>query len=388
MKFNTYLNLNKSIIFVLLYPLFYAISLIFDELNYAFANYYFAFVFIIFISALLNISKFTLSKYDITNISILLLLLCIISINTTDIRYTKPAFFISYVIVLYLVSLNFKTLPNLKHIHIVALSYLVVSCLFFFLSNSYEDGRFLGFALSPTVYSVYLEIVLIIVLTNANFTLTRKIFIYLAFAFFVYLTHTRTNLAFLIIIPALIWIYEKFNYKKVLFIGLIVSLNFVYVIYKVLLETGLGKSFLLSRYDGGKDPSFSLRYYLFDLIVSDYLYYSSFIEQLFGKGAEYSRLIVVENISFDILPHNDFIRLTSDFGVICLLLYLVLLYRLSTNNLTSYILVLLYLFTFYHNLLYSYELVSLIILFNVHSRLSKSAILNNYELNSEENIRR
>ncbi|MFO0323105.1 MAG: hypothetical protein ACK504_11845, partial [Bacteroidota bacterium] len=100
------------------------------------------------------------------------------------------------------------------------------------------------------------------------------------------------------------------------------------------------------------------------LVYNEYLNKTSVGEKLFGKGSEEARKLVLKKIKYDIFPHNDFIRLAYDFGIICTILFLFFLYRISRINNVSFLILLLYLFSFYHNMVYDFFLISILVFYS------------------------
>lgn len=361
------LRASHIVCILLLYPLLYSIPYIAENLDYKLSNYYFlAFTVIL---TLLNYYFFPL-KYDKNNFINLILLLftgLIIIFNSTSADYLKPALFFLFIINLFLI-LQRVRVSELTFI-IKLFTYLYIGISFVFIILSYrisDDGRFSGFLLSPTVYSVYLETVLILFLFT-NSSRTKSIIVFLLFSFLVYMSGTRLNFAFLLAIPALMFlIRKKRQIKPLLFAGFILSLNFLYVIYDILQRTNFIQTFNSTRYEGGRDASFGLRFHLYKTILNSFADDFTFNNFLWGKGAEKSRLLVLSEVGFDILPHNDFLRFIYDFGIIAAVLYLLFLYRISRANTASFLLIALYLVAFYHNMIYSYELPALAILMSLY----------------------
>ena len=71
------------------------------------------------------------------------------------------------------------------------------------------------------------------------------------------------------------------------------------------------------------------------------------------------------------MPHNDFLRILTDWGAIGLLLFMLLFYKLSTKDTTTLFISLVYLLLFYSNMVFNLFLISLLIIF-----YSKSEDLN------------
>ncbi len=356
---------SKAIQFlILIYPFFYAIPYVSFVLGYRFSIYYFFPLTLIFI--FLNFGKKSLKrlKQEKTNLLLLLAILIIILINFTTIHYTKPLLFIIFVINFYLLRLTLILKENKRAVLFTIMAFLLFSVLFLFDSSRYaNENRYSSFLISPTVYSVYAEVFLIIALFHL-----KKWYLYvLAFLItgtIILSTETRLNFLFLLLLPLLWYLVKNYHqYKLIIFVGFIIGLNLLYPIYSVVVESSFGKEVIVeSRYEDGRDNSFYLRSYLNKMTYEDY-YKNSTGEKLFGKGAEEARKLVIEKVGQDIFTHNDFIRFTYDFGVITTILLMIFFYRVSRKNKVSFLLLFLYLFAFYHNMIYDFFIVALLLFY-------------------------
>jgi len=358
------LRASHILCILLLYPLLYSIPYVAENLEYKLSNYYFlAFTFIL---TTLNYYFFPL-KYNKSSFINLLLLLgtsLLVLINTSSSEYLKPIIFFLFILNIFLVIQKVKINEITSIINLFTYLYIGISLIFLLLSLriSEEDGRFSGFLLSPTVYSVQLEIVLILFLfVNDNWF--KKAIIFIMIGFLIFMSGTRLNFAFLLGIPLLIFIIrKKAHIKPLLFLGLIFSLNLLYVAYDALQRANFIQEFNASRYEGGRDASFGLRFHLYKTLLNSFSHDFSFFDFILGKGAEKSRILVLADIGVDILPHNDFLRFIYDFGILAAVLYFLFLYRISKTNIAAFLLVTLYLVAFYHNMIYSFELLAIAIL--------------------------
>jgi hypothetical protein len=357
---------------LLLYPFLYCNSFVAFELSYVFSLYYFVPLTLLFF--FLNFGRksgYILRKHSI-NLSLLLIVLLIVIINTDDLRYSKPLLFFFYLFNFYLISLTIVFREHRKLVSGVFLVFATLSILFLFRSDRYLDGdRYFSFMLSPTVFSVYAEVFLIIILSQTR-EMKKRMFIFLFAGFFIFITKTRLNLFFYISIPALLYLFENYRISKwKILVVYIFCLNMLYPIYTYLVTFEFGKTTLVSsRYGSGHDSSFGLRNYLNYLTYEEF-YDASFWEKMFGSGTEHARKLIIEKLKYDLFTHNDFIRFAYDFGLVATILFLVFLYRISIRNYISFMLLLLYLFSFYHNMIYDFFLISILI---YYSGINKSGI--------------
>lgn len=175
----------------------------------------------------------------------------------------------------------------------------------------------------------------------------------------------------------MIYYFDKLNISKFRVVLIyIFCLNLLYPIYSFVIKSEAGKSSLVtSRYKDGRDASFGLRNSLNSFTYNEYILNSTLSQKIFGKGSEASRKSMISQLKMDILPHNDFIRFSLDFGLLCTILYLTFLFRIARGNIVSFILLLLYLFSFYHNMIYDFFLIAVFIYF--------SGLSENYKLKEQ-----
>ncbi|WP_066210627.1 O-antigen ligase family protein [Flammeovirga sp. MY04] len=350
---------------VILYPLIYAIPLIRD-IGTKFENYFFFGILILLISRII-LTKFLNENIKIS-LSILALFFAIVFItfiNIDSIRYSKPTYFFVFLFLVFSVTeintFNFNALyPFFK---LIIISFFVLSFLYIKSKDAYffNHTRYQSFFNSPTIFSVMITVMYILSLFSFK-KKWIKILLFIISVYFLYLTKTRLNLVFFaLIVP----IYYVLNYdlisKQKLFIIFNTILLSIYPIYNYVMNLDFFQNLIMIRYGEKRDASFGLRSHLNDIGLNFFLE-SSRLNKIFGNGSEYTRIQVIEIFGQDLLVHNDYIRILVDFGIIFTLLYLILLYKLSSRNNISFILCLLYLFSFYHNMIYSMFLVPLIII--------------------------
>ncbi|MFO0478153.1 MAG: hypothetical protein ACK50L_05175 [Bacteroidota bacterium] len=362
------MRITSGIIFflILLYPFFYANSLVASSASYTFSLFYFLPLTLLFF--LLNFGKKSIQELKKNRVNLFLLgcVFIIILLNTNDIRYLKPLLFIVYLINLYLLSLTINFKENEKLIKYAFVSFVILSVLYLGYSHRYLDGdRYFAFLISPTVYSVYAEVFLILLIYIIKKP-SVKFVVFVIAGIFIVISKTRLNLVFYISIPFLIYLLENVKVSKLrVVLVYIFCLNMLYPIYSFLVQFDFGKKSLVSsRYESGRDSSFGLRNHINYLVYNEYLNKTSVGEKLFGKGSEEARKLVLKKIKYDIFPHNDFIRLAYDFGIICTILFLFFLYRISRINNVSFLILLLYLFSFYHNMVYDFFLISILVFYS------------------------
>lgn len=362
---------TKSIVFLILtYPLIYLLSIFTNQISTAAENIYFSLV-IIFASLFILNSNFLKIKLQFIYIFIFLASLFLIGIsNFSEIRYTKPIYFILYIMILSMFAfnknINFLNMQSMQFSNNIFYFTLLVSVILALLNVEYSElGRFYSFLISPTVFCVVLDAMFIIYLFTSK---SKKIFLFFIYTVLIYLhilSGTRINLLFLVLIPFLysFTIYSSKKIKYIVLIFYIVCLNLLYPIYSYYTLESSNNNIFASRYQDNRDASFGLRIVL-TYSALEVLSDSSSYQILFGHGMCYTRELIIRIFEDDILLHNDFLRLLIDYGLVFTLMYILLIIKLALKNNISYMLVMLYFLSFYHNMVYSFYLFSLIVMSN------------------------
>jgi O-Antigen ligase len=355
-------QVNKfAIIAILMYPVFIAIvNLNLDNEGLTISKYYFFLILVLgFIVMSFSVKVFYLKKSNVLGYVSLSLILVIALLNFTTFRYSMPVFFLVYLIFLLRIS-EFGGLWTTGLIRKVGLLYLVFSLIYLFLGSSFEfQGRFSGFSDSSTTYSIFI-ITIVLLLIRTNLSIYYKGIIYVIGIILVAITLTRLNLAFYLLIPFFILVSRANPNRRSLFIIIyVVLLNLVYPIYNTIAQRY--PEIIEVRYADGKDASFGLRIALFNEVYSNWNDSEPW-NKYFGNGLEDARQHIIELHKLDLLPHNDFMRILNDFGLIPSILFLIWLVRIINSNRTTFILGLLYFLSFYHNMVYNLYIISIIVL--------------------------
>lgn len=348
----------KKILFtiILLYPTTYLIEPV-RSVGGAWSNIFFFLILLLYF--LLGNLKIRISKPTLTGLGILLILFLLTIINFNSFRLAKPTFFIFYI------SLVFIWAKQTKYFFYEFKEYLILLLLFipFFLllsNNYYYMGRFTGFSLSPTTFSMFITSYVVIgfYLLKTKFS---KTIIFLAGGMLVYFTQTRLNLFLFLLIPPLYLIGNSSKTMRVLvLITVVFTLNFVYTIYN--LVKAENPDLISYRYkDDEYDRSFRLRNTLFNESIAYWKNLSTY-EKIKGAGSEKARENIYNIFKRDLFPHNDFVRILIDFGLIFFICFILFFISIGSKNVFSFLLTILYFIGFYHNMIFDYFLVSLVII--------------------------
>ena len=349
------------------YPLFYTIPFIVETLEYKFSNYFFILILLLFLGhlSIMKIQRFNIKVLIFSYFFMSILLL--IFFNNTDQETFKPIVFIFYSLIFYfyLSTISHKV-DILQYTPIIMYIMLGLSIILLFDQTRYATlGRYSGFAISPTTFTVFLDSMFIFYIFS-NSKLNYKIIIFFLLLLFSLLSETRLNTLFLLMIPILYYLLENFNTKttrSILLSGYIISLNLIYPLYNYYIQNNENNMFA-QRYEAGTDSSFGLRYAMFN-IVTDELADSTTQEILFGKGRGYARQLILEEYNIDLQPHNDFLRFLLDYGLFASFVFLTILFLLAIQNNLSTLVSMLYFLAFYHNMIYSYYLISLVMIASI-----------------------
>jgi hypothetical protein len=254
---------------------------------------------------------------------------------------------------------------------LVLLNYLFVP--FIFMHIGWDDtSRFVGFIGSPTVFSGIIVTLYVVVTRRWDIKSFKFILISLIVFGFVLLTKTRLILIFIVIFPLIKYLIasKKWMTLKKLFLIFLITTVSIYPLYGLVIKWF---PMLVSiRYEDQRDASFGLRYFIFKKMTVNYSE-GTIVEKSFGKGNEYSRNFIEELFKYDLMPHNDFVRLLNDWGAIGLFLFLLLLYRISTKNNEACYVTGVYMLLFYSNMVFNIFLISLILI--LHHNQTKQRLL-------------
>ena len=357
-------SLTIILLLVMLYPFMYMIPYI-NNLGFKYENIHMSFVLLPLIlfnyRKMISVSLLKISTLQLISIGSLFLL---ILININSIKYFKSLYFIGFMALMYIMTLNWKSfvLSN-KLIKLIILFFFTTSLLY--IINRPIGARFEGYIPSPTVFSVFVNSFFLIGLFVYKKTCIKIILYILAF-YLTAISETRLNLLFITVTPLILWVIKKQYFsKKTIFVLFNIFFVSVYPIYSVLIKTEFVQSILKVRYDGSTvDSSFNSRSGFND-VGRESLFDGSILQILFGKGAGFTRTLMIEHYNEPLLMHNDYLRLSLDYGVIFTIIFLVFLYNVSKNNNLAFLTVLLYLLTFYHNMVYSLYFISIIIIFSI-----------------------
>ncbi|WP_379766807.1 O-antigen ligase family protein [Flagellimonas marina] len=323
--------------------------------------------------------KLMVSRQDLPNLLLTLLVILVSAANFSSVRYSFPILFATYsfFLFLYLTTIESGFILKNKIVRRYLVIYFVFSVMFLFVSHAYMEvgERYIGFTGSPTTFSGLLVALFILFDTLSDQKRWIRILMFLFVFLFVALSKTRLVMIFLIGYPFLTYfINKKALNKGGVFMVFFLTLFFVYSLYGLVVEKY--PELITLRYKDARDASFGLRYRLYEIVEENFVSGNKW-EMLFGKGNEYSRNLIIEEIGLDIFPHNDFIRLINDWGIVGGGVFFVLLYRLALKNITSLLIALLYIVLWYSNMIFNLYLFSILIISSFHhgnmggARLSK-----------------
>lgn len=269
--------------------------------------------------------------------------------------------------------IDLMLVENKKIIFFTTVLYIGISVLLLLLNLNFDVdlGRFYGLGYSPTTFVIYLVVYL--VLFHYLFGSSKTF--YLLFVLSLVLTYfsgTRTGLLLLLLLPLNNYFYDRYLHsKKMVRLLMIVFIIGVYPLSDIISVTN--PELLEVRFTDGEekiDYSYATRMAFTADVVNEWLI-GGWEKKLLGFGTEFSRLTILKFYDEDHQLHNDFLRLNVDFGFPVLLMFVGIIYSLSSNNKYSFFLALIYMFSFYHNLIYE------AFLFNTFLFMSKAKAVQN-----------
>lgn len=361
---------------VLLYPLVLVVPSIYGKAAFSITAPYFFVLLIGLVLFVLTKNKFLFFK---DHAILLLFLIAAVSVyNFSTFRYSMPILFLIFSLMFsWALSILKDRNLNLRIFHFFFAIYLLFSFPFLFIATGYiNEHRFMGFMGSPTIYSGFITAIFVVLTVSIKLKTWRFLLFYFITFTLVYITKTRLLIVFLLLYPVLkellqskIWI----NRKNIFLVFYGVTF-FIYPLYNRV--TDLFPGLIAMRYGNNEDTSFSLRNYLF-LECEKEFYAGNWMEKLLGKGNEYSRNFVKELLNIDLMPHNDYIRILIDWGLVGFLLFSILIYRLAIKNNYTLFLVLVYMILFYSNIVFNMYIISIILIlyFKDETKLPKHQIV-------------
>jgi len=359
------IKLTNKILFVLilLYPIILGFIYAFNVSPFFITAPYFSIIIFLILIRLIQKRKIYIPKKSIIDVLLCLFIVLISLLNYSSIRYSLPIFFAIYIFVFQLYTVFVATDSYKGTTKAFLFSYLVLSIIFYgvfdFTQMAIGD-RFIGFTGSPTTYAAVMAMIYILVDKYLINYFYKRLFLYLLIFLFVLLSKTRLVILFLIIYPVLFYFInkKKFTYSSVFIVAFLI-LFFVYPIYTIVVD--VFPELVTMRYEDKRDASFGLRNHLYNLVQTDFQK-GSLWELLFGKGNEHSRLLIHDVYSMDLFPHNDFIRVLNDWGIVGGGVFFIYLLRLAKNNIVALMVSILYMILFYSNMIFNLFIISILIL--------------------------
>lgn len=344
---------------ILFYPLLYGIPGIQDGLGHFFEVIYFSMLFpLILMNTALNVTNIKLS------VTWLVLLGVFFSwvIGFNEVSNARPYFYLLGLIFISLYvsqdTLHIGDVKKISAVYIVL--FITLSVVFFMFDSAYiDDGeRYKGFAMSPTHFSVY-ALCTSVIAYNSFLQKKNVIICFVAFSLLIFFSETRLSLLVFILITSIFLFSEHIKkHLKLYFVMLFLFFSLSYPIYGVIYQYTKVVSL---RYEGDADKSFDSRL-LIQQVIFDEFSRAEEKDLLLGHGAEAARNRLIQFYGQDVMPHNDYIRIIYDYGLLGFTLFVMLLYFLSTKNIYTLSFSAIYLSSFYHNMAFSLYVIAMIII--------------------------
>lgn len=311
---------------------------------------------------ILFITSISSKKYkSISFLTIAIILITSLQIQNISSRDYLSCFFL--LIVAFLAENNRLIKPNTTFFKIGKIIFvLTIATFILYLSDnsnfSNHEHRFESWSDSPTTmafYSLFLAYIYSLYIKKAYYKDLLFIFIF----FTVLYSGTRSGL----ILVFIVYLCSRLNflakllskkYISTLIIVLVILLSvFNDAIYSVFVDLGINE--YLGRYQGDSDYSYltrlSLKLEQFNIISS-----STITEFLFGHGAGYTVETITKISSSDstVLPHNDFIKLFIDWGLIFSVIFVCYIIKFFNKLKQPFIPLLIYVSSFSHNMIFDH----------------------------------
>jgi len=219
----------------------------------------------------------------------------------------------------------------------------------------YENEiRFSGLLLSPTVFGIYSLIYFVTFLRFSDKNeVFGKIFLYAILIVLLFAAKSRLNIFIALLLPFYFSLIGKeifFKHKRKLFIFILFSSIFMYPVYELTKDT-----MIETRRNASDSDNTRLGY---TVILVKEIQEASFIKKMFGNKANSSLKLIGNN---SIKPHNDFLRIIYDYGIIFFILYLFVIYYYFKRDYFLSFIIVIYLASFYHNMIFDLFMITYLI---------------------------
>lgn len=241
-----------------------------------------------------------------------------------------------------------------------------------------QGSRFVGLMPSPTTFSTWMVACYLLAHGEyRRYEAGNKALAALAFfasLFFIFASGTRVSVLFMLFLA-----YAQLTdlmrgavkTRAIAIITFAILVSSAYPVYEFLTQY-LPSDILAFRYAGDVDTSAALRIVLHQAIWDSWVN-SGLWGLLFGIGAGSSREVIFVAWGVDLLPHNDFIMLAHDFGIVFTVIFIGLLAAVASRSYMATQFCLLYVLSYLHNMAYSHYLIAIIVLFTMRSVNKKIA---------------
>ena len=285
---------------------------------------------------------------------IIFILMLILTLNFNVEFYQYSSYITSLLfLMLFFVLLrpNTSLIQFKKHILIIIYLYFFISLLLSFSNDYYvfiaDNFRFRGLGSSSNVSGI-ISLVFFVVYKNLGTSRILKILMYLLLIYLLFKEGGRINLMVGILMPCYYYFmnyYKIFTYTKTLFFIIFSILLLVYPISSTLNFTDIDKNTV--------DASINTRVFYSALLLEE-IATSELRFLLFGHGS-HSAISMIGDMK--IKPHNDFLRMLYDYGVLFFILFNFYIYKLFSQSKEYSFLIVIYYASFYHNMVFDLWLV-------------------------------
>ena len=298
----------------------------------------------------INIDRNQLFKYYLA-----VFFLILINFNFQEFSFSIYLVFIFFLIVFFSA---IQPAIEIRKFHIYIRSIIVI----YFLTSSIlvfipqysmlfeNESRYAGLWLSPTVFGISS---LIYYITFLNFSskkdMIMRVLLYCILITLLVIAKSRINLFLGILIPGYFYFVSAKRlllHKRKMFVLLILTGIFFYPIYEFT---------KINNFEARQNADDSDRTRLgYSVLLLKGFQSSTITCKIFGNKANSSLSLIGDD---SIKPHNDFLRVMYDYGVLFLLLYILILYYYYQSSTYMSFIIVIYIFSFYHNMIFDFFLL-------------------------------
>lgn len=364
-------KLRLNVVKIILFVLFLSLPLLFISLPFRKMEYglFFSLVSLVIVFLLVVLIYEFARRQKVrlncdTFVTFILLSITLFNFNQTYSAYSLYLVLLFVIILIFSLSTSYIVLDGFRRGIIWLIILYFMATLILSLSSDYYqifDGsnRFSGLMHSPTTFGIIslLFFTLYLKLSYGSSRVSVSL-VYVVMLYLIFIAGSRLNLMVAILIPFYFLFINDHYFKQfrvVLFVVVMLSVFFIYPSYQYVKGNYQVEKLMRDNIAGSDTTRM-----IFSAKVINEISVSNNSEIAFGHGS---------NLSLDVIgtekvkPHNDFLRIIYDYGVLFFILFLFKLYGIFKKDIYHSFVITIYMVSFYHNMVFDLYTVSFILIF-------------------------